>query len=292
MTDPTANIHEYDIQLQEKTHTKYRLGNVLEKSILDMNHADWLVVNEDSIFAYSLENKKVYLFNLEDKLIDSFPISHQNIKEDYVCYSSSIGSIMAHSGNNLVVPATDFTIYDSRYSKEKILNSTSYSNPYDKFAICGDDIFFSSEEDHKIYKYNITTKQYSQFNAKSNYIDNIEILPDSCAFNRTATIDYSIREARYLDIYYDKYSNRYYRIAKHKTEIPESKGLYKAEKPKSNFSFMIFDSELNLLDEIIFDEQVNGHILPTINGLVLQNRNGMLYKNRQICLDLCELIQL
>ncbi len=314
-SDSSINIHIIDSKKDSTKIEKYFLKNVLKKSILD-SHTKWLLTNKDTIFAISMNNKKIYMFNAYDQILDSFPLYLPDKEPDYVCFSSST-SCMKYCRGNLVIPSSSSVVFNQdkqeyyemsgiiinildksitkfgRYSKSKIYNNTSYTEPYDRFDVYGNKILFSSEEDHKIYEYNIDTKRYNVINCHSRYIDSIPVFPDSCAFNRNAKINYTIQEARYGMLRYSKYDNKYYRLVKHKIKTPENTGLYKQEMQKAKYSLIIMDSAFNIIAEpVLKDKNSFNFILPINKGLIFSSSESTLKKNSTLCIDLLKLSKL
>lgn len=312
LSDSSINFHGINNKKNALYNEKYYLKNVLQKSILDPS-AKWLVVNEDTIFAISTSDKSVYILDVHDHIIDSFPLYSIDNKDNYICFASSM-SEMKYKNNFLVVPVNHGVVFNKetdeyftmagivinlkdksitkfgRYSNEKILNFNHFTNPYDCFDITDNYIVFSSEEDHKIYSFNLSSFETCAYPCKSDYIDTIKPLPDTCIFNYDAITQYTIEEARYGNICYSPYENQYYRLVKHKTTIPTSTGLYKEDVPKAKYSVIVLDSKFNKLAEIILDDKnASNFILPVKDGIIFSNSESTLRQNSNLCLDLFEI---
>ncbi len=306
-----SSINFYSLNKKDDTNAKqkYYLKEVLTKSILDSN-TEWLIVSLDTIFAFSMTNEKVYMFNVNDQIIDSFQVYDTDISRNYVCFSSPMSS-MKYSDNNLVLPANSSVSFDvtnneyfaiagvivnitnksitkfGRFSNSRIYNTTSYTNPYDDFDIYGNNIIFSSEEDHYIYQYNIETEQYNKFNCRSSYIDTIPLFRDSCAFNKHAIIDYSKSNPRYGMIRYCPYNDYIYRLVRHRVKLPKNEGLYKEEMPDVKYSVIILDTNFNKIGEIVLKKNNSFNFILPINGnIVFINKKSTLKQNSNLCIDL------
>jgi hypothetical protein len=311
-SDSSLNFVRIDSNVSNTINKKIHIKKILTKSVIDPQ-LKWLIVNYDTIFAISSEHKQVYMFNIYDQIIDSFPLYPKNNQDNYVCFSSDFGS-MKYSNKKLIVPVSAEASFNKktneyfalsgliidissktitkfgRSSKKRILGSTSYSNPYDYFDIHHNKVFFSSEEDSFLYVYNTKTNRYNRFKAKSKYFENISPYPDSLLFDREAKIKYIVQEPRYSRISFCQNNNYIFRIAKHRSIIPKSNGYYKTEYPKSQYSLILLDSNFIQVDEILIDNQyVSDFILPTQRGIILFNKKSDLQKQGLLCLDLFKL---
>jgi hypothetical protein len=174
-----------------------------------------------------------------------------------------------------------------RYSNNTILENTSFTNPYDYFDIKGSKIVFSSEEDHFLYTYDIETREYNKFFAKSKFIDSIYPIPSSKAFDYVYAKKYSLEEPRYQMIKICPYTNLTYRVVKHENIQPENTGLYKEDYVNPVYSVIVLDEKFNIIDEYFFNEE-NYHntIVPVLNGVVIPNIKHTNSNAGIICLDL------
>ncbi len=308
--DSSINFFEINDIQETNSHKKYYLNNVLKKSILE-TYSEWLVVNYDTIFAISSRpNSKVYMFNVYDQIIDSFPL-HTSKIHNYTCVSSKL-SVMKYQNNKLIIPVNSSVIFDTikeefyemqgiaidiktklidqfgRFSKEEILNFTRYSSPYDYFDIYNNKVIFSSEEDPYIYEYNLLTKVYKRYLAKSKYVSAIYPIADSLIYNRLAMKKYAVESPRYEKIKYCSHNNYFYRIVKHENKIIQNKDFYKKEMPKSKYSMIIMDMDFTIIDEIILEERNDySIILSTSKGIFFPNMElSSLTKTGVLCLDL------
>ncbi len=306
--DSSIHFVRIDSSISNKQHTKFKLNKTLGKAIIE-DYSKWLIVNYDTIFAVSLRNEKVYMFNAFDQIMDSFSLYPQNNTEDYICFSSDFGNLK-YSNNKLIVPVSAGVNFDEekkeyscisgiiidintksvkqfgRTSKKEILGVSSFTNPYDYFEIIRNQVYFSSEEESSMFVYNIDTDKTTEFQASSKFIDSIASYPDSLLYNREAKIKYSIHEPRYSRIGHIPQSNYLFRIAKHRTEIPKSDGYYKAEDPKSQFSIILIDSNNKIIDELLLGDQYPSDFVRTTNNeIILLNQKSDLKKQGLLCLD-------
>jgi hypothetical protein len=308
-TDSSINFVKLDSNGLNNKHTKFYLKKTLKKSIIEPQ-LKWLIVNYDTIFALSSQNEQIYMFNVSDQIIDSFPLYPQNNTEDYICFSSDFGS-MKYSNNKLLVPVSSGVNFNNetneyssisgliidisnktlnkftRSSKEVILDVGSYTNPYDYFEIHQNKVFYSSEENASMFVYDLNSDKTSCFKANSKFIKNITPCPDSLFFDREARINYTIHEPRYSRIGYYPDNNYLLRMVKHRTKIPKSDGYYKPEHPKSQYSIILIDSNNKIIDELLMGNEYPSDFIRTTNkGVVLLNKKSDLKKQGLLCLDL------
>lgn len=85
---------------------------------------------------------------------------------------------------------------------------------------------------------------------KSKYVnDDISGIPFEYADNLDSIKSRSITEAVYHKILYDKYKNIFYRFIEHPQSLKKNKFEYNEHGDK-NYSLMILDFKLNIIDEI------------------------------------------
>ncbi|MEA1873601.1 MAG: DUF4221 family protein [Bacteroidota bacterium] len=291
----------------------FPLKKVLSKPLLEP-HNQWCVVNHDTIFAISRPEHKVYQFNLQDQITDSFNLYKKKptISLPYV-FISYLGHKMQYKNQRLFIPVTAKATYDSiknlffkpsgliidimndslsiygRYSEKPFLNSLKYRNPYHFFCVNDSTVVFSYPETGILYQYNYKTGHYSATEHSSRHIDSISPVPDSAMSNFAFIKKYGKTEPRYLGLRYDSYNSLYYQTVKHRSkEIPDPDGLHKAKIPRARNSLMVFDENLNLMDEIMLDTIVAaGWFISTKDGLLFGEPR---YEKRTdtLCLHLFE----
>lgn len=291
----------------------FPLKKVLSKPLLEP-HNQWCVVNHDTIFAISWPEHKVYQFNLQDQITDSFNLYREDPTTSlpYV-YISYLGHEMQYKNQRLFIPLTAKATYDSikkqffkpsgliintekdslsiygRYSKKEFLSSLKYRNPYHSFCVNDSTVVFSYSETGTLYQYNYKTGHYSATEHSSRHIDSISPVPDSALKNFAFIKKYGKTEPRYLGLLYDAYNSLYYQAVKHRSEeIPDPNGLNKATIPRSEHSLMVFDENLNLLDEVMLDSIVAASwFISTKNGLLFgEPKHGK--RTDTLCLHLFE----
>lgn len=288
--DSSLNIRKIYYLDNKEEKEKYYLKNVIKKNILEPM-TSWLFVNSDSIFANSCENSQLYLFNTKDVILDSFPTDPGG--KNYYCYSTYAS--MKYEYPNVVIPAEKKVYFDSisnkyfslngiivnltdksvqqfgRFKEKKITNSLYYIYPYDYLDLKNNKIIFSSEEDPFIYEYNITEKTYKLKYCKSKYIDTLLPKPDSLLYNIPKQSKYNENNSYYEGLLFSNSGDNIYRLVKHKVEVEKNNEYYKKKK-FSQKSIIILDTNFNILDEVIFDENNCGiFILPTKDGLFIEN---------------------
>ena len=272
----------------------FPLKKVLRKPLADP-HNQWCFVNHDTIFAISWPEHKVYQFDVHDRITDSFHLYQEKPTTSlpYV-YISYVGHEMQYKNQRLFIPVTAKATYDSiknhyfkpsgliinikndslsiygRYSEKEFLSSLKYRNPYQTFCVNDSTVVFSYPETGILYQYNYRTGHYSEMEHSSRYIDSIEPVPDSAMNNFAFIKKYGKTEPRYLGLVYDTRREQYYRSVKHRSKMESSPdGLHKGKIPRAQHSLMVFDKNLNLVDEIMLDTLVAADwFINTENGLM------------------------
>lgn len=134
------------------------------------------------------------------------------------------------------------------------------------------EIVYSFAADHNINSFNLSSGVFNSFNAKSDFVAQIEPLManDDEAFTR-----YFLETPRYTNIIYDKYRKVYYRFVRHAmASINPATGRMNTH-DNASFSIMILDSLFNKLGETDIDEtihQINSFFV-TKDGLFISNTN-------------------
>jgi hypothetical protein len=146
-------------------------------------------------------------------------------------------------------------------------------NSYDDAYASGcfgenNNVCISFGADHNIYMFCDTTLQFSK-QVKSIYIDTFNPYPDSKIFDMMYLREYSQNEPKYLEVIYDAWENRYYRLAKHRYIKSSS-----AEKIKRFWSVIVTDDELNVVGELKFSYHYDSRVfIPTPYGILLLKGN-------------------
>ncbi len=292
----------------------FPLKKVLRKPLLDP-HNQWCVVNHDTIFAISRPEHKVYQFDVHDRITDSFHLYREKPTTSlpYV-YISYLGHEMQYKNQRLFIPVTAKARYDSikkqfyepsglivntvndglsmygRYSENEFLSSLKYRNPYHYFCVNDSMVVFSYPETGTLYQHNYKTGHYSSTEHSSRYIDSIRPIPDSAKNNFAFINNYGKTEPRYLNVAFDAKRNLYYRSVKHRSEeIPSADGLHKANIPRARHSLMVFDDNLNLLDEFMLDTMVAADWFITTEKALLFGEHKRGKRTDTLCLHQYEI---
>ncbi|MGC9330520.1 MAG: DUF4221 family protein [Bacteroidales bacterium] len=291
----------------------FPLKKVLKKPLVDP-HNQWCVVNHDTIFAISWPEYKVYQFDVHDRITDSFNLYKEKPTTSlpYVCISY-LGHEMQYKNQRLFIPVTAKANYDSikkqfyepsgliintendslsiygRYSDTAFWTTMQFQNVYHNFCVNDSTVLFSYSETGTLYQYNYKTGRYVATEHSSRYIDSVRPIPDSAKDNFAFIKKYGKTEPRYLGLRYDSYNSLYYQVVKHRSEaIASPDGLHKAKIPRARNSLMVFDENLNLLDEIMLDTLVAaGWFISTKDGLLFgEPKHGK--RTDTLCLHLFE----
>lgn len=310
LLDSTINFHVFDTVDGSQNHKSYHLNNVIRKHDFDNAHSFsvCLIVNNDSVFILRDNDNYVYLFNVYDKIIDSFPLYNPNSEKNYICYSVDMkysypylilpanqrvlvnnNTSEYYSLNGIILNIKDKTIEKfGRNSQKEILNNIYYIGLYNYFDIQNDKIIFSASEDNNIYEYNIGKDEYKIFNAKSKYIKSVIPIPDSIAFDFSEKYKFKIENPYYRRPVFSVADDYILRVAQIRGKVFEDDGFYKQKKTHQEYSIIVMDKNYKIIDEVLLSPaNSDDFILPTKEGIFLINKDFSNFSNDyKLCLDL------
>lgn len=289
-----SNIYFYNIFKPSSAKT-YSLKNTLKKNIIEKFN-QWCIVSPDSIFAISRYNECVYLFNLHDEIIDSFPLFNNKYRHSYV-FISYLNHEMLYHKNKLIIPVTN-NVYEDKEkneyfktagitidlstkqitqygitSKRKLYNGEKYADFYNYTMAKNNQLFFHYGYMHSIYQYDLKNNDINYYYCKSKNIDTFNAIPDSLIDNYNFRKDYMITEPRYRKMQYYKQLDCFYKLIKLRAKYTSSTGFYK-QKPQLEQAIMILDTNLNILNEIVMDN--DNYFISSIT-----TNNGILFFQKQ-----------
>jgi len=148
------------------------------------------------------------------------------------------------------------------------------SNKYILSFACDDSIYF--------YENNTRIKEYK---CKSKYINSFTPYPDSKRLDMVFYKKYKTAEPKYLKIVYDKFHNRFFRIAKHRF-YNISDNEFDSENMK--WSIIIMDSTFKVINEIVFDYRFYTPkvIIPSKDGIYISKTVNLSQDNKNLYLSL------
>jgi hypothetical protein len=194
----------------------------------------------------------------------------ENLRE----YYSSPTNVILELNSDTLKPNTYFGEFPPSY-KDQTKN-------YNDFLPCAaynekGETILSFGSDHNLYVYDSYGKFIREISGKSKYIDEFNEMDIEKESDYAFLKKYLAVEPKYLKFIYDPYSKMYYRIAKHKINNYENKDGTVKSSLDGNYSIIFFDSELNILDEILFNHSEDYHfmgLIPTKNGLLISNKTA------------------
>lgn len=196
-------------------------------------------------------------------------LTNQKSFKEY--YDSPTNIILAISSDTLK-PIKQFGHFPESYYKEKIFNF--YDTTPSKTFNLNDKILLSFAKDHFIYIYNLNGEFISKKYSKSTYINHFNEFDNSKINNFLYLRSYIEEEPSYLRIIYDQYQNLYYRLVKHRSHANKGNTeLNIANKDYQDFSLIVLDNNLELLDEITLNsnEFYLPGLIPTNKGILIPN---------------------
>lgn len=172
--------------------------------------------------------------------------------------------------------------YPIMYQQANWSGGITYRCPF--YAMVGHNILISFPASHDIKVYNIADNSINDIYAGSRYIKTINSFPynkNSQKFSSSKAWNWYMETPSYEGIVYDKYRDKYYRIAR----LPASDSQQKLKGNRKPISIIILDSSLNYEGEVLLDQQK--HYIPsncfvTKEGLCIQiltkNENAFEYE--------------
>lgn len=117
-----------------------------------------------------------------------------------------------------------------------------------------DKLAFSFFGDHRLFYTSKTDKkELKSKEVKSKYLaDELPLFPKNG--EREASYEYLFASDHYEHLLYDEYRNIYYRFAVPRQEFESTEELSQLKEAPKSFSIMILDEDLNVLDELLFDD--------------------------------------
>ena len=237
-------------------------------------------INDDSIFVYAYRSSRMFLTNSNSSVINSFKPLYKSRKYNSVKemtsfppapYAQSNSPIRFVNGNvilaglisgeyisenstnrpvSVIYNLTDKSIkyrnnYPEIYQEYNWGGGLTYRMPF--FETNKNNIILSFAADHYIENYSLISDSSTRYYAGSSAIDKITPFryPKSVPQNNQMVMDWYRENPSYEGIYYDKYKDLYYRIAR----LPNKnykRGDFGNRKP---IIIIVLDSKLNYLGE-------------------------------------------
>lgn len=309
-------IHVYDVGLEM---LKNKIGLT---ELKNMTYRDHLYHNEDSLFICSISQDYemlIILLDHEGKIANRWNISELTnidipggsfyIDSRYfhpmilmgdqlyfnASYNFKAGSLLEKQVPTQMIlnlstgSAVQFGDLPSEYKRGKFYGN--HQRNYSRIINNDEQLVFSFPISHDIYIYSIEGILLHTEKCKSRYISNFETIDETQSNGDiSAIIDAYSYNARYLDLIFDKYNNRYFRIALHKFDKFRPDGTINDYRLR-RWSVLILDENLNIMDEVLMPENIfMTRLIPTSNGIMLQpintnNTNELQTYTFQACLN-------
>jgi len=289
--------------------------------VKDLTYRDHLVYKPDSVFILSLSNDNEMYISLLNENGDVY--KRWNVSKSassafpgYFYIDSRYFHPMIIKGNELYFNASyrlkAGVKIDKSIPTQMILNLSTdsafqfgdlpdeykqgdfYGNhqrDYSRLINNKGQLVFSFPISHDIYIYDKEGELLQTNNCKSNFIAGFETIEEmKNDGDLSAIIDAYAYNARYLDLVYDKYNNRYFRIALHKLEKYDEGGSINDYRLR-RWSILVLDENFNILEEVLMPENIfMTRLIPTAQGLILQpiienNQNELRTYNYQACIN-------
>ncbi len=224
------------------------------------------ISDKDSIFVFPEARNTLLLKNKNGDILakQEVPSKYCPIAWNTLCIKDN-SILVANAGMSALTTEDRLLMYDQikpilkvTLTAEGSLKCVNYGRYPDIYRKTGNDYhdyypqlaFVSNkktcsafEADHYIYLYNDTILEAKK-KAKSRFIHHLNTIADKDKYDMVNLKNYLLNEPRYIDLVYDKFYNRFYRIVLHRRFFDE-----KLKKYQRKASVMMFDKELNFLGE-------------------------------------------
>ncbi|WKK81706.2 DUF4221 family protein [Marivirga arenosa] len=233
----------------------------------------------DSIFLFSQRTSDFSIIDTAYNIKDKIEYTAPDVYSNAFVHNSYFLSTPILIDNKLIVKTHIQGNYRSMTNAELEKKSISYSvdiksgetellvqkYPEDylneglkfyEYSMAGheDQIVFSFFGDHRLFYTSKEDENKLQSTvAKSKYLaDKLPLFPVNGA--REETYEYLFASDHYESLLYDKYRDLYYRFAYPQQKFENIEDLQRFRDAPDSFSLMILDGDLNILEEILFDE--------------------------------------
>lgn len=147
----------------------------------------------------------------------------------------------------------------------------NHQNEYSRTFNKNNELVFSFPVSDQLYVYNKSGELIKTVCCKSEYFDKIEPMKKDKYFDLSAIIDANIYNAQYNEIIYDRYNDRYYRIALHKLNKYTDNGKVNNWN-KRKWSLITLDSDFNVINEVLMPvNKFSKHIIVIKQGLLMRS---------------------
>ncbi len=154
---------------------------------------------------------------------------------------------------------------------QKFKEDKEYLSFYPRFVVANGYIYYSFEKDHNIYKYDYDGTLVTQKEIKSNYID--KFIPIDTKESSVASSNlYQIEEPTYLDMYYDRFRDLFYRVCLHRIKVRNEDGTVNDYNDKA-WSIQMFDNNLRFVKEIKMDNNLTRFFTVIPEGILVLNKS-------------------
>jgi hypothetical protein len=128
-----------------------------------------------------------------------------------------------------------------------------YTYPF--MAIVDEHLFLSYPFDHQVYKYDLATKELTMTGCMSSV--NIKRLPDPLkkSYSTQESINFQLSSPHYGQINFHEDLNLFTRLVFHENELHDSDGNINLSTCTRMYSLLVFDIDLNLINEVELGSQ-------------------------------------
>lgn len=264
----------------------------LEKCGLLNNYSGFSLLNNDSLFVYNYNEKKLFLTDMEGNVLQSQALPKEVVKD--VAPEALSCTPAIHVGDRIIIsgiPVSHSTSSKEQpisvawdYVNDKIDKGASFCDEYTKGYFGG--IYYNTiyqcnaDNNTIVYSFPASNHIY-RYDKKLSFVDSIymgsrythEIASETKGIkdfllDKDGRLDYYLKQDSYENILYNTKDSIYFRIACHPLESTES------EKQRKPFSIIVMTHDGNLITETpILNKDMslipfNSHVY--MNGLIIQ----------------------
>jgi|GEM_PF-6205196 hypothetical protein len=217
-------------------------------------------------FVYNSDNGELIVNTLPETYLEGF-----NDRQSF--YSAPITS-------NFDVSSLEFTTFSGRWPKEIYHQKMAPNNPFTNFCFnaTSQEILINFYNADKIYSVKRNKFYKVQSNAAKGDVTLFDI-ESTKEYTTEEELDALSRDEGYVNLIYDQFEDKYYRIFKHSSHNQEG-SIHKME---AEWSLVAFTSDFKVLGEVRFPASIYNflQIMPTKEGILISKESAFSKHNNE-----------
>jgi hypothetical protein len=238
------------------------------KELLDMSffRLDWMIADAPFGLHNDIDQGKILFTENGNRLI--FPV---NAFDFWFYKDKKVIKTMVDYDRASTQLISNFAERDNYLTNGNFSLPDKYTYPYS--ALSGQYLYLSYPLDHQVYKYDLTSMDLTLSACVSS--TNIIRLPDPLRKSSSSqqSINFQLTSPHYGQINFHEELNLFSRLVFVESELYDSKGNINISTCERKYSLLIFDTDLNLLNEIdLGNQDLWDKALPVSSGYLLTGK--------------------